>query len=82
MLERNALHVRGTGGSYAVFRGNKRVSQHYVNRTGALERLDREQRKEQSQTRPCLRCQKPFLSEGIHNRLCNPCRSMSSAEMI
>lgn len=24
--------------------------------------------------RPCLRCRKPFPSEGAHNRLCNPCK--------
>jgi hypothetical protein len=25
--------------------------------------------------RPCLRCEKPFDSEGPHNRMCNGCRS-------
>lgn len=25
--------------------------------------------------RKCLRCQKPFASEGIHNRRCSPCKS-------
>lgn len=24
-------------------------------------------------TRPCLRCRKPFESEGAHHRLCLPC---------
>lgn len=24
-------------------------------------------------TRPCLRCRKPFESEGAHNRLCGLC---------
>jgi len=24
--------------------------------------------------RPCLACTKTFLSQGRHNRLCNPCR--------
>ena len=24
-------------------------------------------------TRPCLRCRKPFESEGAHHRLCNAC---------
>ncbi len=24
-------------------------------------------------TRPCLRCRKPFESEGSHHRLCHPC---------
>ena len=26
-------------------------------------------------SRPCLSCQRPFLSEGIHNRLCGRCSS-------
>lgn|GEM_PF-1347309 len=26
-----------------------------------------------TETRPCLRCRKPFESEGSHNRLCGPC---------
>jgi len=26
-------------------------------------------------TRPCLRCRKPFESEGAHHRLCYPCAS-------
>jgi hypothetical protein len=24
--------------------------------------------------RPCLSCRKTFVSEGLHNRLCDPCR--------
>ena len=26
-------------------------------------------------TRPCMCCQKPFVSEGSHNRLCGDCRN-------
>lgn len=29
--------------------------------------------------RPCMCCQKAFQSEGIHNRMCNGCRGISSA---
>ena len=25
--------------------------------------------------RPCLRCRRDFPSEGIHNRMCDPCRN-------
>lgn len=28
--------------------------------------------------RPCLGCQRMFLSEGIHNRLCKDCRNRAS----
>lgn len=29
-------------------------------------------------TRSCMCCQKPFESEGIHNRLCTSCRGLSA----
>lgn len=29
-------------------------------------------------SRPCMTCEKPFLSEGKHNRLCAHCRNLSS----
>ncbi|MGV8987611.1 MAG: hypothetical protein ACOH2H_15175 [Cypionkella sp.] len=32
--------------------------------------------------RPCMCCQKPFPSEGIHNRLCPNCRLRGSAEAM
>lgn len=28
--------------------------------------------------RPCLCCRQPFASEGIHNRMCTPCRARAS----
>jgi hypothetical protein len=28
----------------------------------------------QKRNRACLRCDRPFPSEGPHNRLCQPCR--------
>ena len=27
--------------------------------------------------RKCLRCDKEFISEGIHNRMCKPCKGYS-----
>ena len=30
--------------------------------------------------RPCLRCRRPFMSEGAHNRLCGACRSFVNRE--
>ena len=29
--------------------------------------------------RPCMCCETPFQSEGIHNRLCNSCRTRGDA---
>jgi hypothetical protein len=31
-------------------------------------------RRTRMQRRRCLRCDREFLSEGSHNRLCQPCR--------
>jgi hypothetical protein len=36
-------------------------------------------RRAQRQVRPCLCCNVPFFSEGIHNRLCGDCRQLSAA---
>ena len=33
-----------------------------------------------AQLRPCLRCGTDFASLGIHNRLCRPCGTSSTAE--
>lgn len=30
----------------------------------------------ETRERPCLRCRKPFDSEGAHHRLCNACRAV------
>lgn len=32
------------------------------------------ERKAARRRRPCLRCRKPFVSEGAHNRMCDMCR--------
>lgn len=28
--------------------------------------------------RPCMCCQQPFMSEGKHNRLCDPCKDVAA----
>ncbi len=38
----------------------------------------KEQRKAQQSTRICLRCDKPFLSDGIFNRICPNCRESNA----
>lgn len=42
---------------------------------GQTYRLRRDVHGEKPETtaRPCLRCRKPFESEGAHHRLCLPC---------
>lgn len=44
----------------------------------ALDKRDELERKASWRERPCMCCREVFLSEGAHNRLCNPCRTKST----
>ncbi|UTS79538.1 hypothetical protein OL67_000585 [Phaeobacter piscinae] len=44
------------------------------NKRDTLERQARRKR------RKCMTCSDPFMSEGAHNRMCNPCRARTSAD--
>ena len=44
---------------------------------GKVTRKPRPVRKNKSTQRPCMSCQRPFLSQGTHNRLCSACRTAS-----
>ncbi|WP_339745631.1 hypothetical protein [uncultured Maricaulis sp.] len=68
--------VRSVGnGRFAVFNAKGvRVSGLYDCKDFALTRAESLARQARRQERPCLTCAKPFMSEGIHNRMCNPCR--------
>lgn len=50
----------------------------YGNREQALTVLDAAQARTDAARkrglRACMTCGKPFMSEGIHNRMCTPCR--------
>ncbi len=35
-----------------------------------------------SEHRVCLRCDRKFVSEGIHNRLCDSCRDVSVSGFV
>lgn len=61
--------------TYAVVDANgKAVSQEYWTEMDADAALDRLMRAAKTLTRPCICCQKPFESEGAHNRMCDRCR--------
>ncbi len=64
--------VKGNSCSFAVYNSdNVRVTQFYVSQERAEAAKDRMNKKHSSQLRNCMCCGKEFLSEGIHNRLCN-----------
>lgn len=70
---------RVTGGYVVVNAAGEPVCGVQASRDRAEEicetRLQRERRRTQARTRPCLCCQRSFASEGIHNRLCPGCRN-------
>jgi len=47
-------------------------------RSPGRNRLDVHGETQPTQTRPCLRCRKPFESEGAHHRLCGPCSNRAA----
>lgn len=50
--------------------------------TAAVARNAAAARAKGKKERPCVCCGQTFLSEGIHNRLCNSCRKRGSAEAM
>lgn len=73
-----------SGAGYVVLDPNGvRVGTVYRNfKDAALARDGRQRRHDRAagmKERACMCCLATFQSEGIHNRLCNPCRGKSSA---
>lgn len=46
----------------------------------ARDRAKLERRRKKVRRRDCLRCDRKFVSEGPHNRLCEGCRSFLAAQ--
>lgn len=76
--------VQETHGAFVVLNSDgERVSPFWANELAA----ERERKRMQDAydarikrgPRPCLRCGLSFHSEGIHNRLCNCCKSHANA---
>ena len=65
---------------YAVWSPEgERVTEYYIHKPYALERMTRLQeaadKAAQRRVRPCMTCRHDFVSEGIHNRMCPRCRA-------
>lgn len=67
-----------TGGGYDIIDPNGKVVGRHSNRDAALTRAEALQREADTAAkrgpRPCLCCGREFESQGIHNRMCAPCR--------
>lgn len=62
---------------YVVDEVNRPFGIGHVLRENAEEALSDMMRAFQRSIRTCMTCQKPFESEGTHNRRCNRCKSRS-----
>lgn len=69
-------------GHFVVSPHGERVSIFYRGEDQAQAECDAKQRQADAKAkrgaRPCLCCGATFTSQGIHNRMCNPCRHRAS----
>lgn len=70
------LEVRGSGEAFAVVQDGRVVSRTYRIPERAWAAADRLERAARRRIRACLCCDKAFMSDGPHNRLCGPCRQL------
>lgn len=62
-------------GTYEVFNAaGVRVSSGHGEKLVAERLADKLAARDQRQPRPCMTCGTSFMSDGAHNRMCNPCR--------
>lgn len=70
------FEIVGSGEAFAVMHDGRTVSRTYSVVERAWAAADRLERAARSRIRRCLCCEQAFISEGIHNRLCHPCRQL------
>lgn len=64
---------------YVLGPNGKLLGRGYVRREDAEESLRELLLSSQRSVRTCLSCERPFESEGTHNRMCAPCKRRSRA---
>jgi len=69
--------VEPYGHGWAVHRNGERVAEPVRNKWWADEQRDQMECDARKKERNCMTCGGQFLSEGPHNRMCNPCRQRS-----
>lgn len=75
------LEVRpvGQGGRYSVFNAAGDRISGILGRDYAYAFAAAELRRDRLKLRACLKCGAEFASEGAHNRMCDPCRSIGQS---
>ena len=78
-LEARMIRNRAGHARWGIFRNGQRVGQLSNNQQRIEERLEAmiaaATARAGYRQRPCMCCEKTFLSEGKHNRLCDTCRT-------
>ena len=70
-----SIELRGTGLSWAGYRGNERVTPFRSRPEQAAQLIEKLNHATQVKERDCMCCGARFESEGKHNRLCSTCRT-------
>lgn len=71
----NSVELRGTGQSWAGYRGDQRVTPFRTRPEQATDLIEKLNRAARKRERPCMCCGTAFDSEGPHNRMCGTCRT-------
>lgn len=69
--------VERYGAGWSVHKDGEKVTGPVSSKWRADEQREKLERDARKKTRKCLTCGGKFLSEGAHNRMCNPCRQRS-----
>lgn len=70
--------VQGSGTSFFVLRDGKIVQGPFTSAGRAEDVRDELIRVAKRRPRACLTCKAEFISDGAHNRMCDPCRNRGS----
>ena len=70
--------IQRTGGNSYVLRDGVEVAGPYHDHYIAEDRMATLERRARHTERRCMTCSDPFISEGMHNRMCNSCRAHRS----
>ena len=67
--------VKPSREGWQACRNDQPLGRAYASEERAWAQIDRHKRQDTLTTRRCMTCEKPFTSEGRHNRMCTPCRN-------
>ncbi len=74
--------IRGSGTAWAVMVGGKQVGRTYSNISNATTAAYNLEIKMRTKTRPCIRCDQTFTSQGRWHRMCPACVQFAAGAMV